>query len=68
MSEETQALFQKFIEDYAPGLEDRRVKFIGRLAELVSQSGAEITQTAFDDAILLHVGSSRYEQFRGGQK
>jgi hypothetical protein len=61
MSEETQALFQQFIDDYAPGMEARRVKFIGRLAELVSQAGAEITQTAFDGfrGVVVHHNGGR---------
>lgn len=55
MSEETQALFQKFIDDYGPTLVDRRTKFIGRLAELISQAGSEVTQKVF-------------AEFRGGQQ
>lgn len=55
MSEETLALFQKFIDDYAPRLANRRTQFIGRLAELISQAGSEVTQKVF-------------AEFRGGQQ
>ena len=41
MSQDTQALIEQFIADYAGA---RETKFRGRLAEILSQYGAEIEQ------------------------
>ena len=41
MSQNTQALIEAFVRDYAA---ERETQFCGRLAEILSQYGAEIEQ------------------------
>ena len=46
MSQNTQALIEAFVRDYAG---EREMQFRGRLAEILSQYGAEIQQVCIYD-------------------